>query len=75
MKTILTLIVELMLAGCGSMENQIRKESTSDLLLRRSQLMYRLSMTGMSSGNRPWESNAYQNVKDDLEEKEQSNAN
>jgi len=39
MKTILMLIVGLMLAGCGSMENEVRKSSTSDLLLRRSQLM------------------------------------
>jgi hypothetical protein len=70
MKTILMLVVGLTLAGCGSMENEVRKSSTSDLLLRRSQLMYRLSMTRMSYGNRPWESNAYQDVKDDLEEKE-----
>src|SRR5438046_2712739 len=56
MKTILMLIVGLMLAGCGSMENEVRKSSTSDLLLRRSQLMYRLSMTRTSWGNRPFES-------------------
>ena len=60
----------LMLAGCGSMENEVRKSSTSDLLLRRSQLMYRLSMTRTSWGNRPFESNAYDDVKNDLKEKE-----
>jgi len=60
----------LMLAGCGSMENEVPKSSTSDLLLRRSQLMYRLSMTRTSWGNRPFESNAYDDVKNDLKEKE-----
>jgi len=70
MKTILMLIVGLMLAGCGSLDNEVHKSSTSDLLLRRSQLMYRLSMTRMSWGNRPFESNAYDDVKHDLKEKE-----
>jgi hypothetical protein len=57
-------------AGCCSTENEIQHLSTSDLQLRRYELMYCLSTTRMSWDKRPWQSNAYDEVKDDLEEKE-----
>jgi hypothetical protein len=69
-KTILMLIIGLMLAGCGSLNKEVRNSSTADLKLRRSQLMYRLSMNRVSWGNRPFESSAYDDVKHDLKEKE-----
>jgi hypothetical protein len=58
-------------AGCCSTENEIQHLSTSDLQLRRYELMYCLSMTRMSWDKRPRQSNAYDDdVKDNLEEKE-----
>ena len=42
----------------------------SDLELRRYELNYCLSMTRMSWDKRPWQSNAYDDVKGDLAEKE-----
>jgi hypothetical protein len=57
-------------AGCCSTKNEIQHLSTSDLQVRRYELMYCLSMTRMSWDNRPLQSNAYDEVKDDLEEKE-----
>jgi hypothetical protein len=60
----------LVVAGCCSTQNEIQHLSTSDLQLRRYELMYCLSMTRMSQDNRPWQSTAYNQVNDDLEEKE-----
>jgi hypothetical protein len=56
-------------AGCCSTQNEIQHLSTSDLQLRRYELNYCLGMTRMSWDKRPWQSNAYDEVKDDLEEK------
>ena len=71
MKQIILLITAgLVVAGCCSTENQIQHLSTSDLELRRYELNYCLSMTRMSWHKRPWQSNAYDEAKDDLEEKE-----
>jgi hypothetical protein len=67
---ILLITAGLVVAGCCSTENEIQHLSTSDLQLRRYELMYCLSMTRMSWDKRPWQSNAYDDVKDDLEEKE-----
>ena len=58
------------MAGCCSTENEIQHLSTSDLHLRRYELMYCLSMTRMSREKRPWQSNAYYDVNDDLVERE-----
>ena len=70
MKQILLLIIAgLVLAGCCSTQNEIQHLSTSDLQLRRYELMYCLSMAHMND-NRPWQSNAHDEVKADLEEKE-----
>ena len=60
----------LIVAGCCSTENEIQHLATSDLQLRRYELMHCLSMARTSSDNRPWQSNAYVVVRDDLEEKE-----
>ena len=57
-------------SGCCSTKNDFQRLSTSDLQLRRYELMYCLSMTRMSWDKRRWQSNAYDHVKDDLEEKE-----
>ena len=68
MKQIILLITAgLVVAGCCSTQNEIQHLSTSDLELRRYELNYCLSMARMS-----WDkqSNAYDDVKADLEEKE-----
>ena len=63
MKQIILLITAgLVVAGCCSTQNEIQHLSTSDLELRRYELNYCLSMMRMS--------NSYDEVKDDLEEKE-----
>src|SRR5437660_12154848 len=66
----LLIIAGLVVAGCCSTENEIQSLSTSDLQLRRYELKYCLSMARMSWDKRPWQSNAYDELKDDLEEKE-----
>ena len=66
----LVIIAGLVVAGCCSTENEIQHSSTSDLQLRRYELKYCLSMARTSWDKRPWQSNAYDDVKDDLEEKE-----
>ena len=71
MKQIILLITAgLVVAGCCSTQNDIQHLSTSDLELRRYELNYCLSMARMSWDKRPWQSNTYDDVKADLEEKE-----
>ena len=71
MKQIILLIIAgLVMAGCCSTENEIQHLSTSDLELRRYELNYCLTMARTGWNKRPWQSNAYDEVKDDLEEKE-----
>ena len=71
MKQVLLLIIAgLVVAGCCSTQNEVQHLSTSDLQLRRYELMYCLSMTRLSWDKRPWQSNAYDDVRADLEEKE-----
>ena len=71
MKQIIPLIIAgLVVAGCCSTENDIQRLSTSDLQLRRYELKYCLSMTRMRWDKQAWESNANDEVKDNLEEKE-----
>ena len=67
---LLLTIAGLVVAGCCSTQNEIQHLSTSDLELRRYELNYCLSMARMSWDNRRWQSNAYNEAKDDLEEKE-----
>jgi hypothetical protein len=71
MKQILLLIITgAVVAGGCSTENEIQPLSTSDLQLRRYELMYCLSKARMNWDNRPWRINAHDEVKADLEEKE-----
>ena len=70
-KQILLLIVAgLVVAGCCSTQNDLQHLSTSDLQLRRYELMYCLSTTQMSWDKQPLQSNAHHDVNADLEEKE-----
>jgi hypothetical protein len=71
MKQVLLLIIAgLVVAGCRSTQNDLQHLSTSDLQLRRYELMYCLSMTYMSWDKGPVQSNAYDDVRADLDEKE-----
>ena len=69
-QTILLIVAGLVVAGCCSTENEMQHLSTSDLQLRRYELMYCLSMTRMSWDKRPWQSNAHDDINYDLAEKE-----
>jgi len=69
-KQILLLIIAVIVAGCCSTQNEIQHLSTSDLQLRRYELMYCLSMTRMSWDNRPLQSNAHDEFQADLQEKQ-----
>jgi hypothetical protein len=70
-KQIIPLITAgLVVAGCCSTQNEIQRLSTSDLELRRYDLKHCLSTARTSWDKRPWQSNAYDEVKDDLAEKE-----
>jgi hypothetical protein len=60
----------LVMAGCCSTQNQIQRLSTSDLQLRRYELKYCLSMARTSWDKRPWQTDADDEVKADLAEKE-----
>ena len=66
---LLPIIAGLVVAGCCSTQNEIQHLSTSDLQLRRYELMYCLRMARMSWDKQPLQSNAYDD-KADLEEKE-----
>ena len=71
MKQVLLLIIAgLVVAGCCSTQTDIQRSSTSDLQLRRYDLMYCLSMQRMSWDKQARQSNGYDNVTADLEEKE-----
>jgi hypothetical protein len=67
---ILVTIAGLVVAGCCSTVNEIQHLSTSDLQLRRYELMYCLRMTRMNWDKQPLQSNAYDDVNSDLAEKE-----
>jgi hypothetical protein len=70
-KQILLLIIAgLVVGGCCSTQNGIQHLSTSDLQLRRYELMYCLSMARMSWDKQPLQGNAYGDARADLEEKE-----
>ena len=66
----LLILAAVVVAGCCSTTNQIQYSATSDLQLRRYELKYCLSMARTSSDKRQWQSNGYDDVKADLEEKE-----
>jgi hypothetical protein len=66
----LLIVTGLVVTGCCSTRNEIQHLSTSDLQLRRYELMYCLSMTRMSWDKGTWQRNAHEDVKADFEEKE-----
>ena len=71
MKQIIILIVTgLSVAGCCSTRNDIQHLSTSDLQLRRYDLKHCLSMARTSWDKQPIQSNAYNEVNEDFEEKQ-----
>src|SRR5215475_8013568 len=65
----LLLIAGLVVAGCCSTQTDIQRSPTSDLQLRRYDLKHCLSMKGMNWDKQPVQSNAYNEVAADLEEK------
>ena len=67
---LLPIIAGLTVAGCCSTRNNLQHLSTSDLQLRRYELMYCLSMARTSWDNKAWQSNAHDNVTANLQEKE-----
>ena|SRR5215469_7330868 len=67
---LLLVIVGLIVAGCCSTQTDIQRSSTSDLQLRRYDLKHCLSMQHMSWDRQPLQSNAYNEVQGDREEKE-----
>jgi len=67
---IFSTIVGLVVAGCCSTQNDIQRLSTSDLQLRRYELKHCLRMARTSWDKQVWQSNTYNDVRDDLEEKE-----
>ena len=67
---VLITIASLIVAGCCSTQNDLQRSPTSDLQLRRYELMYCLSNTHMSWDKQAPQTNAYDNVTADLEEKE-----
>ena len=67
---LLPIIAGLVAAGCCLTQNELQRLSTSDLQLRRYELMYCLSTTRTSWDKQPLQSDAYHDVQADLEEKE-----
>ena len=67
---IFSIIGGLVVAGCCSTRNDFQHSSTSDLQLRRYSLKHCLSMARTSWDKQPLQSNAYNDVEADLEEKE-----
>jgi hypothetical protein len=65
----LLIITGLVAAGCCSTQNEFQHLSTSDLQLRRYELMYCLSTKRTSEDKQALQSNAYDEVTADLEEK------
>ena len=65
----LLLVTGLLVAGCCSTNYDLQRSSTSDLQLRRYDLKHCLSMTGTSWDKQAWQSNTYDDVGADLEEK------
>jgi hypothetical protein len=70
-QTILLMVAGLLGTGCCSTNTDLQRLSTSDLQLRRYELMYCLSMAHTDGGKEgPWQNNAYGDVRADLAEKE-----
>ena len=71
MKQVLLLVIPgLAVTSCCSTQNDLQRLSTSDLQVRRYELMYCLSTARMSWDKQPLQGNAHDDVGADLEEKE-----
>ena len=71
MKQIIIFIVAgLIVAGCCSTRNDIQRSSTSDLQLRRYELKHCLSVARTSWDKQPLQRNAYNDVEENLDEKQ-----
>ena len=71
MKQIIIFIVAgLIVAGCCSTRNDVQHSSTSDLQLRRYELKHCLSMARTSWDKQPLQTNAYNDVEENLDEKQ-----
>jgi hypothetical protein len=68
-KVLLQIIAGLVVTGCCSTQNDLQRLSTSDLQLRRYDLMHCLSMARTSWDKEPVQNNGYDDVRADLEEK------
>src|SRR5215470_18247550 len=66
----LLIMAGFVVTGCCSTQNDLQHLSTSDLQLRRYELMYCLSNTHMSWDKQAPQTNAYDNVTANLQEKE-----
>jgi hypothetical protein len=70
MRQVLLLVTAgLVVTGCCSTQNDLQRLSTSDLQLRRYDLMHCLSMARTSWDKGPVQNNDYYDVRADLEEK------
>src|SRR5262245_36920847 len=70
MKQVLLLIIAgLIVTGCCSTQNDLQRLSTSDLQLRRYDLMHCLSVARRSWDKGPVQNTAYDDVRADVEEK------
>jgi hypothetical protein len=67
---VILIIAGLVVTGCCSTQNDIQHLATSDLQLRRYELKHCLSMARTSWDKGPWQSNTYEDVNADLEEKQ-----
>jgi hypothetical protein len=63
------MIAGLIVAGCCSTQNDLQHSPTSDLQIRRYELKYCLSTTHMTWDKEPLQSNGYNEVRDNFEEK------
>ena len=63
------MIAGLVVTGCCSTQNDLQRSPTSDLQIRRYELKYCLSTTHMSWDKQPLQSNGYNDVRDNLDEK------
>ena len=70
MKQLSLLLIAGLVAGCCSTNYDLQHSPTSDLQIRRYELKYCLSRTHMSWDKQPLQSNAYNEIQADLEEKE-----
>jgi len=68
-QVLLPIIAGLVVTGCCSTQNDLQRLCTSDLQLRRYDLMHCLSMARTSWDKQPWQSNVDNDVAADLEEK------